>query len=125
MLKIRRQNAQKFKSLFENFEGIKVQSGSGLSSWFAFSLILEHDLLGKRDELARELKSHGIECRPIIAGNFTKQPVMKYLNGRIPFPLTACDWIHENGIYVGNHPFNLTSELNYLYEVVLNFTKRF
>lgn len=125
MLKIRRQNAQKFKSLFENFEGIKVQSGSGLSSWFAFSLILEHDLLGKRDELARELKSHGIECRPIIAGNFTKQPVMKYLNGRIPFPLTVCDWIHENGIYVGNHPFNLTSELNYLYEVVLNFTKRF
>jgi CDP-6-deoxy-D-xylo-4-hexulose-3-dehydrase len=121
MLELRRQNANVFKNLFKNIKGVRIQSGSGLSSWFAFSLVLTNELVGRRDELARTLKSHGIDCRPIIAGNFTKQPVMQYLKGIIPFSLKVCDEVHENGLYVGNHPFDLSDDLKILYDIVYDF----
>jgi CDP-6-deoxy-D-xylo-4-hexulose-3-dehydrase len=123
MLEARRRNALVFNELFKDFEGVRIQSGPGLSSWFAFSLVLEGKLEGHRDELANKLIEHGIECRPIIAGNFTKQPVMQYLNGAIPFPLKVCDQVHDNGLYVGNHPFNLSDELKSLHKIVVNFKR--
>jgi len=124
MLSVRRQNAQYFQGILQDIEDIGIQSGVGESSWFAFAILVKGKLIGLRDELALHLQRNGVECRPIIAGNFTKQPVMKYLNGRIPFSLEICDWVHENGLYIGNHPHDLTRELKIVHEIIIEFIEK-
>jgi CDP-6-deoxy-D-xylo-4-hexulose-3-dehydrase len=118
MLKVRRENALVFQELFGNSDRFEIQSGGGVSSWFAFSLILKGSLAGRRASVARILKENGIECRPIIAGNFTKQPVNEYLEGRISGTLEIADLIHSNGIYIGNHPYSLVNELKYTHQIL-------
>jgi CDP-6-deoxy-D-xylo-4-hexulose-3-dehydrase len=49
-------------------------------------------------------KDHEIECRPIVAGNFAKKPVVKTLAHTVHGELNA-EWIDANGLLVGNHQF--------------------
>ena len=40
---------------------------------------------------------NNIECRPIVAGNFTKNPVIKFMDYDICGELSASDEIDKNG----------------------------
>lgn len=57
------------------------------------------------DKLISEFKSHGIEYRPLVAGNLLRQPFLKNYS----FPYTKekynADIIHEFGMYIGNSHF--------------------
>jgi len=121
MLSIRRKNAVIFQRLFSNNENFRVQTGQGESSWFAFAIIFEGDLIGKRSAIAKSLLASGIESRPLIAGNFTKQPVNEYLQSRVFGNLPVADEIHSDGIYIGNHPKLLEQELNLAFNVIKGF----
>ncbi len=106
MLLQRKLNAIKF---FENIKGInfiQTQKEIGLSSWFGFSLILK-DKRMSRDDLIEKLNKIGFECRPIVTGNFTKQKAIKYIDYEIYGDLDNADFIHENGIFIGNHHLDL------------------
>lgn len=118
MLQVRRENASVFQELFGDSDRFVIQSGGGESSWFAFSLILKGSLADRRANVARILKENGIECRPLIAGNFTRQPVNQFLDGRISGTLEIADLIHTNGMYIGNHPYSLVSELEYTHQIL-------
>lgn len=118
MLKVRRENALIFQELFGDSDRFEIQSGGGESSWFAFSLILKGGLTDRRENVARILKNSGIECRPLIAGNFTRQPVNEFLGGRISGTLKIADLIHTSGMYIGNHPYSLVNELEYAHKIL-------
>ena len=120
-LKNRRQNAKIFKTLFENEENIIIQKETHESSWFGFSLILKNKLDGYRDQLINQLKKSNIECRPIVAGDFTKNPVIKYLDHRISNELNDTKIIDENGFFVGNDFRNLSEEINHLHSTIKEF----
>ena len=120
-LKNRRQNAKIFKTLFENEENIMIQKETHESSWFGFSLILKNNLDGYRDQLINQLKESNIECRPIVAGDFTKNPVIKYLDHRISNELNDTKIIDENGFFVGNDFRNLSEEINHLHSTIKEF----
>ena len=87
-MKMRRLNAKVFKDLFENNKNIIIQSETGMSSWFGFSMILINKLANNRDNVIKILENNNIETRPIVAGNFTRNPVIKHLNHRISGKLT-------------------------------------
>jgi CDP-4-dehydro-6-deoxyglucose reductase, E1 len=123
MLKVRRENAVDFVGLFKDNEHIRIQSGQGESSWFAFAMVLSGKLEGKRSDIAKVLLNAGVESRPLIAGNFTKQPVNEYLNGRISGSLDVADDIHDNGMYIGNHPYKLQRELQLTHELIVGYLK--
>lgn len=110
----RQANGERFQEIFANNESIRIQKINGSSSWFGFALILEGKLAGKRPEVVAALKSAGIESRPIVAGNFTKNPVMSRLDARIASTLTAADKVHVDGLFVGNHHYPIPTELDLL-----------
>lgn len=56
----------------------------------------------------------GVESRPIAAGNFTKNPVMKHLNAHILDELPGADQIDVDGFFVGNHHYPIPGELEIL-----------
>lgn len=117
----RKKNQARFQELFGQSKNVKLQGGRGDSTSFALPMILVGALEGYRSELAALFESNGIESRPIIAGNFTKQPVMKYLKSPHPGALAVADRLHEHGLYLGNHPRDLTVELENAWKILQNF----
>lgn len=124
MIAQRRENAKYFKSKMEGIQGIRIQKEIGNSSWFGFALVLENQLVGKRDELVKEFAGKGIEVRPIVAGNFTRNKVIEYMDYKIPEPLINADDIHFNGFFIGNHSKNNFAEIDYFYNVLQNVIKK-
>lgn len=59
-----------------------------------------------------------IDCRPIVAGNFTRNEVMKYFDYTIHDNLKNADYLHDNGLFVGNHQIDLTAQIKFLAEVL-------
>jgi CDP-6-deoxy-D-xylo-4-hexulose-3-dehydrase len=99
----RRENARIFQELFADLDTVRLQREVGESSWFGFSFVLEGTLAGRRREVVAALQAAQIESRPIVAGNFTRNPVMRHLNAVVPDTLPAADRVHEDGLFVGNH----------------------
>jgi len=120
-ISMRRNNAILFQEIMQDFPDIQIQNELGDSSWFGFSLVLKGALWGKRKEFVRHLEDHGIESRPIVAGNFTKNPVIKHLD-HVPIPdLPVANEIHLNGLFIGNHHYDLSEQLNHLQVVLRKF----
>jgi CDP-6-deoxy-D-xylo-4-hexulose-3-dehydrase len=119
----RLKNATFFQELFKNSKTYKIQKEVGSSSWFGFSIILQNELAGKREKLIEFLTKHHIETRPIVAGNFTLNPVMKYLNVA-PLPnLINANKVHVDGFFIGNHHFDVSEDLENLYLLLIEFEK--
>ena len=123
MINQRRKNAGYFKNSMKQFEDIRIQKEIGESSWFGFALLLQGRLIGKRDKIVHALREHGIETRPIVAGNFTRNKVIEYMDYSIPEELVNADDIHFNGFFIGNHSADNTKEIDYFIDVLENAIK--
>jgi CDP-6-deoxy-D-xylo-4-hexulose-3-dehydrase len=119
----RRKNAELFQSAMLDIDGYRIQKENGESSWFGFSLILEGKLKGKRAGLIATLTEAEIDSRPIVTGNFARNPVIEHLPHLDIGPLPAADDIHDNGLFVGNHHYDLSNELDLLIETLKNFER--
>ena len=120
-VKKRRENAKFFVDKFKDSQNYKIQIESGNSSWFGFSIILQNKLIGKRKEIIELLTTNGVETRPIVAGNFTVNPVMKFLKFLPIPPLPAADLIHNEGFFIGNHHFDVSNEISHVYSILRDF----
>ena len=116
----RRENAKFFNELFKSNENIIIQKETGVSSWFGFSIVLKNKLLGKRSEVLKKLSNANIETRPIVAGNFTKNPTIKYMDHTISGELKNAEYIDENGFFVGNDHRDLKSRILLLHDTINN-----
>jgi len=109
----RRENAKIYQKLFSNHPHLQIQEELGQSSWFGFSFILKHPTL-TRKQLTHFLMDNKVECRPIVTGNFAKNPVIKYFDYEIHEKLPNADLIDQKGLFVGNHHFPLGESLQKL-----------
>ncbi|PWE19870.1 DegT/DnrJ/EryC1/StrS family aminotransferase [Aliarcobacter skirrowii] len=114
----RRENAKLFVELFSNHPDFIIQKDICNSSWFGFSLIIKPTSKLKRVDIVKKLMDAKIDCRPIVTGNFTRNDVMKYFDYEIHGELKNADYLHENGLFVGNHQIGLEDEIKYLAEVL-------
>lgn len=118
---MRRKNAEVFKSVMSNIEGVKIQKEIGRSSYFGFSVVLDDLFPKKRNDLVNILIEKGIECRPIVGGNFVKNPVIKYFDYSIQGELINAEKIDKNGFFIGNHHYNLQQEIEYFVSILNEF----
>lgn len=117
----RRLNHVKFAEVMAEFPMILTQTEVGESSWFGFSLVLTDQLVGERTKLVEIFSKYGIASRPIVAGNFTRNPVMKHLNHVALPDLPNADQIHENGLFIGNHHYEMSEEFDLLRDALKEF----
>lgn len=113
-LSSRRANADHFRARLAGDPRFRLQREVGESSWFGFSLVLDPACGLTRDQVVAELTRHDIDCRPIVAGDFTQNRVLEHLEHAIPFPLEHARAIHERGLFVGNSHADLTDEIDHL-----------
>lgn len=117
----RRKNAVLFKEVAKEFNGIISQKEIGESSWFGFSMVLNPDCGIERSKLVTSLQNHGVECRPIVAGNFAKNDVVtKYFDYEISGTLKNAEYIDAAGLFIGNHHFALEAEMDALRSALMD-----
>ena len=121
MISRRRENAIVFKKAFEDSLTVQIQKEIGASSWFGFSIVLKGQLEGRRKEVITKLREAGVETRPIVAGNFTKNPVINHIDAAIVGSLSAAEYIDENGFFIGNDSRNLADEIQMVADIIRNF----
>ncbi|PCE14955.1 pyridoxamine 5-phosphate oxidase [Microbacterium sp. SZ1] len=114
----RRENAKYFAERFADISSVRLQKETGESSWFGFSLVLEDSLAGRRSDLVAAFAEARIESRPIVAGNFTRNPVMTHLDAIVPDALPAADKVHTDGLFVGNHHYPVRDGIDLVAETV-------
>lgn len=110
----RRRNAAQFLELMARYPQLMTQREIGEASWFGFSMVVRPDAPFTRADLVRTFQAAGIECRPIVAGNFAKNPVMRWLDHEVHGELTNADLIDTNGLFIGNREGDLGAELELL-----------
>ncbi len=112
-IKQRRKNYFFYKKIFKNNKFI-LQEEVGNSSSFWLTFIIKKEFKIKRIDLINKLKSIGVECRPIVSGNFVKNEVCNYLNFKIFGQLKNANYISHNGFAIGNSHHDLTKKLTKL-----------
>jgi len=103
-IKIRNKNYEYFMTRLDPTKYYTSFITEGLSS-FAFPIISKNQNIEK---LKEKLTAVGIENRPFIAGNLSKQIYMNKVNMYRDFPNS--DLIHTSGMYLGNNQF-ITNEM--------------
>jgi CDP-6-deoxy-D-xylo-4-hexulose-3-dehydrase len=113
-IEARRHNAVLFQELFGNDTRFSIQQEIGESSWFGFALTVTERAGFDRKHVVDALRQAGIECRPVVAGNFTRNPVIKWMSHEIHGTLRHADRVHEHGLFVGNHQFPIDDHIRLL-----------
>lgn len=119
----RRSNAKYFKQKFATSKYFMTQEAIGDSSWFGFALILKEDVSFTRKVLLDFLAEKGIDTRPIVAGNFTKNEVLKYFDCELSGEMKNAEYLDEHGFFVGNHQFDIRDKIDYLFDCISEFIK--
>ncbi len=109
MVEERRKNGKMLQAALVDHPDILIQREIGESSWFGFSLVIRPDSKLTRKALVAKLNELGFECRPIVAGNFAKNEVVKYFDSEVHGTLKNADHIDQNGLFVGNHHYPISS----------------
>lgn len=109
----RQKNAVYFKGKMQEFQDILVQKEIESSSWFGFSILLQGEYAGRRNQVVKRLSEKQIEVRPIVAGNFVRNKVIHYMDYSIAGTLKNADDIHENGFFIGNHSKENRAQIEY------------
>ena len=111
-------NAEYFKQKFEDLPDVQLQEEVGNSSWCGFSMIFNGNLSGRRAKIVEKFKENEIESRPIVAGNFMKNPVIKYLDYIDNKDYNVADYIHDNGLFIGNDVRDLKENIDMVYNII-------
>lgn len=116
----RRINAEIFQNEFNRDFIIQRETIGQQSSWFGFGVVLKGSLEGRRNDVIAALRKNNIETRPIVAGNFVNQPVVKngYMTSRISGSLSNADYIDRNGFFFGNDHRDLSKHIRHARKVI-------
>jgi CDP-6-deoxy-D-xylo-4-hexulose-3-dehydrase len=98
----RRANAAALQAAMADHPSLMLQAETGQSSWFGFSLVIRPGVRRDRKALIAVLREAGFECRPIVAGNFAKNPVVQLFDHEIHGELKNAQYVDTHGLFVGN-----------------------
>ncbi|MBQ2831603.1 DegT/DnrJ/EryC1/StrS aminotransferase family protein [Methanobrevibacter sp.] len=117
-LENRKDNGEYFTNLFSQLDNVKIQKNQDDSSYFGFPLIFESK--SKREEVIKLFEKENIECRPIVAGNFTRNKVIDYFDYEICGILKNSDILHNQGLFIGNHHIDSKNDIKKIFEILNN-----
>jgi len=110
----RRENGARWVEAMADHPLFRIQRELGESSWFGFALVLRPECgLARREVLAR-LDALGFETRPIVSGNFTKNPVLQLMDHCLHGRMTNAEEVDLNGFFIGNHHYDIGEAIQVL-----------
>jgi len=110
----RRKNGKLIQKLMSTHPDLLIQTEIGNSSWFGFSLVIKPQSKLTPKKLIKYLERSSIEYRPIVAGNFAKNEVVKYFNYEVFGNLKNAEYIDTHGLFIGNHHYSVSEMISRL-----------
>ena len=110
----RRKNGMLLQDLLSDNPNLMIQKEIGKSSWFGFSLVIRPGSKLTRSSLIGKLTNAGFECRPIVAGDFTKNSVCNYFDSTVHSSVSNAQIVDRTGLFIGNHHYSLLEALHIL-----------
>mgnify|MGYP003709909521 CR=1 FL=1 len=114
----RRANLKLFQDAFAGDERFLIQRENGQSSSFCFPIIVRPGCGLERADVFAPLKDAGIGFRMVTGGCFPRHDAIKYFDYDIVGDLANADIVHDCGFFVGNHPFDLSHQIETLRDVL-------
>ncbi|MBA4177903.1 MAG: pyridoxamine 5-phosphate oxidase [Leptothrix sp. (in: Bacteria)] len=114
LIEERRRNGALVQQVMADHPDLLIQHELGESSWFGFSLVIRPGSKVTRADLLAKLQGLGFECRPIVAGNFAKNEVVRYFDSEVHGVLRNADYIDHNGLFIGNHHYPIPAAIEAL-----------
>jgi CDP-4-dehydro-6-deoxyglucose reductase, E1 len=93
-------------------------------AWFGISAVLHEAYAHQLRDYLRYLHAHGVENRPIISGNFVRQPcIAAFIDGvDAPSSFPGAEIVHTRGFFIGVHQLYISDEtLRKLVKIMLDF----
>ncbi len=118
MTAARRRNWDYFRKLFGGDNRFIIQRENGKSSAFSFTIIPNPELGIRRADILPRLKEADIGYRMITGGCITRHDVIRHYDYACVNGLPNANLAHDEGFFVGNHPFDLTAQIARLREVL-------
>ena len=116
ILSIRKYNFSKIKNeLIQNkkynqqFSILEDQKYSNIA-WFGIPFILNSKDKNYKLKVMNKLNNKGVMTRPIISGNFAKQPSIKLYKIKTGSKLRNADLIDKNAFFLGLHNIKITTK---------------
>lgn len=110
-IRVRRENGKVFQDLFGNHPYLMIQEEVGASSWFGFAMTLRPGAELTRKQLLDRLRAENVDVRPIVAGNFVKNEVIRFFDYRVAGDLAGAERIDTHGFFIGNHQIPVGDKL--------------
>lgn len=124
MIKIRKRNHELFTEIIDScptlFYNIK---NPATNSSFCLPFICKSPEIMKA--MKKIFNKHGIEYRPVVAGNLLTQPFLKDYTIDTKRTVTNADIINNQGVYIGNNHFVTEKDMAYLKQVVGEIVDKF
>ena len=118
MTAARRSNWALFQKLFGGDNRFIIQRENGKSSAFSFTIVLNPEAELERSRIMQALKAADIGFRVITGGCITRHDVIEHYDYECVDGLPHANLVHDQGFFVGNHPFDLTAQIERLREVL-------
>lgn len=112
LIEERRRNGALWTERMAGHPVLMPQREHGCSSWFGFSIVIRPGAPVTRREVLARLRDLGFECRPIVTGNFAKNPVVKYFDHEIVGALDNASHIDGQGLFIGNHHYPIPDAID-------------
>tara|TARA_B100001540_G_scaffold80179_1_gene72002 strand:- start:5760 stop:7037 length:1278 start_codon:yes stop_codon:yes gene_type:complete len=125
LVKLRIKNAEfwnKDLKIFSEFLMLS-EDDTNRKSYLFYPITVKKNKFFTKTELVNELEKNGIETRPIMAGNITKQPVSKYFKFKKSGKLENSNYIHNNSFLIGNHHGIDDKQKKFISNIIKNFIK--
>jgi CDP-6-deoxy-D-xylo-4-hexulose-3-dehydrase len=121
MTAVRRKNLAVFQGLFGNDDRFMIQREVGKSSSFSFPVIVRPGVSIDRNALFAKLREADIGFRIVTGGCFLRHEAIKYFDYDVVGTVENADYVHDNGFFVGNHPHDISEQLQKLREALDSF----
>lgn len=110
----RRRNGALWQRAMADHPLFRIQAETGASSWFGFSLVLRPETGLTRRSVLDRLDALGFETRPIVSGDFTRNPVLRLMDHSLHGTMTHAAEIDLNGFFIGNHHYDISEAIGIL-----------
>lgn len=98
-------------------------------SWFGFFITVKEDAGYTRNELTSYLEDHEVQTRNLFAGNLLRHPAFEqYIKGmdyRVVGNLEVTDRIMKQSFWIGVYPGMTPEKLQYMIQVIKDFTSSY
>ena len=108
-IKLRKKNLKYFNQILSQYGNEFYKVGEEGNSSFALAFVCKDR--EKKRKLEEHLSNHGVETRPFLVGNITRQPFINYPQ---PEYFKNAEFVHNNAFYIGNNQFITETKLEQL-----------